>query len=148
MTDFEHVAHMELPISLPGEELQPRAERDMWDDPTFYYDPHGRPLTGSPEEQSRQWGAYKQSRKWDHKTSLWFDGRAINVSTVYLGIDHGWSVDVPLIYETMVFADLSWIDEACWRYATPSAALDGHRRVVEALVELGAEIVNGAEAEK
>jgi hypothetical protein len=52
------------------------------------------------------------------------------VSTVWLGLDHSGCGDPPLIFETMVFG--VGIDD-CTRYDTEQHALDGHRRIVEAL---------------
>lgn len=48
------------------------------------------------------------------------------VSTVYLGLDHGWGDGPPLIYETMIFGGAAdqWQD----RYTTREQAVAGHRR--------------------
>ena len=48
------------------------------------------------------------------------------VSTVYLGLDHGWGDGPPLIYETMIFGGPNdqWQD----RYTTREQAVKGHRR--------------------
>lgn len=58
------------------------------------------------------------------------------VSTVWLGINHGASHGPPLIFETMIFgADgkQSDHDESCWRYATEQQATEGHERIVRKL---------------
>lgn len=47
----------------------------------------------------------------------------VEVSTVFLGIDHG--VGAPRLWETMIFGGP--LDGQCWRYATRAEALDGHR---------------------
>lgn len=62
----------------------------------------------------------------------------IEVSTVWLGIDHAFRSDTPIIFETMVFRPTgeggkSEGDE-CERYSTLDEAHDGHRRMV-AIVE-------------
>lgn len=54
------------------------------------------------------------------------------VSTVFLGLDHGWRGGLPILFETMVFADGDRGGD-CWRYATRSQALAGHARVVAQL---------------
>lgn len=59
-------------------------------------------------------------------------GDMLWVSTVWLGIDHGWMSEVPIIFETMVFAQ-SMEEEFCQRYATKEEARAGHERVVGAL---------------
>lgn len=51
----------------------------------------------------------------------------IRVSTVFLGIDHGFSRK--LWFETMVFG--TSIDQECDRYATYDEALSGHLKMVK-----------------
>lgn len=57
------------------------------------------------------------------------------VSTVWLGLDHGWTPGgAPLIFETMVFTAAAWNDPDggvgpdldCLRYSTEAEALAGH----------------------
>lgn len=57
------------------------------------------------------------------------------VSTVWLGLDHGWTPGgAPLIFETMVFTAAAWNDPDsgvgpdldCMRYSTEAEALAGH----------------------
>lgn len=56
------------------------------------------------------------------------------VSTVWLGIDHSFSLDgPPVIFETMVFGGL--LDMETHRYTTREYALIGHRAVVELVRE-------------
>jgi hypothetical protein len=54
------------------------------------------------------------------------------VSTVFLGIDHGFSGGAPLLFETMVFGD-GPRDGEQYRYATWDEAEAGHKRVVAEL---------------
>lgn len=51
-----------------------------------------------------------------------------SVSTVFLGIDHGWDDGPPLLYETMVFGP--HVDQYCERYSTEDEAREGHDRIV------------------
>lgn len=47
------------------------------------------------------------------------------VSTVWLGIDHGFGRGHrPIIFETMIFGGS--MDTECWRYATEAEAIAGH----------------------
>ena len=55
----------------------------------------------------------------------------INVSTVWLGIDHGIGVGEPMIFETMVFPQDSWDDMECERYSTKKEARAGHEVLVK-----------------
>lgn len=54
-----------------------------------------------------------------------------HVSTVFLRLNHGYTEDAPLWFETMIFGGDH--DEFCDRYATYDEAEVGHKRVVEAL---------------
>lgn len=52
----------------------------------------------------------------------------LEVSTVWLGIDHGFGHYGPLIFETLVFGDDS--GEAMWRYRTEDEALEHHQQLI------------------
>jgi len=54
-----------------------------------------------------------------------------DVSTVWLGLDHGWGGGAPVIFETMIFGGEH--DQFQDRYTTEEEAVAGHARVVEAL---------------
>jgi hypothetical protein len=55
----------------------------------------------------------------------------VRVSTVFLGLDHGYGGSDPVLWETMVFGGRhdNWMD----RYTSYESALAGHNRVVEAI---------------
>lgn len=55
----------------------------------------------------------------------------VNVSTVFLGVDHQFGEGPPLIFETMIFGGNR--DQDQWRYSTYEQAASGHRAVVETL---------------
>ena len=52
------------------------------------------------------------------------------ISTVWLGTDHSFGGDVPLIFETMVFKD-SWDEIDMERYSTEEDAIKGHDALVK-----------------
>ena len=52
----------------------------------------------------------------------------VRVSTVFLGIDHSWDDDRPILFETMVFIDGDGGEMD--RYATWDEAVEGHDRMV------------------
>jgi hypothetical protein len=56
----------------------------------------------------------------------------VYISTVFLGLDHGWGAQRPVLWETMVFG--SKLDETQERYTTREEALAGHRRWVNTRV--------------
>jgi hypothetical protein len=52
----------------------------------------------------------------------------VRISTVFLGLDHGWNGGPPILFETMIFGgDHDGYQE---RYATRTEALEGHARAV------------------
>lgn len=63
----------------------------------------------------------------------------VDVSTVFLGLDHNYGDSgPPILFETMVFSGDSWDDERCVRYATMAEAIEGHKRICEEIrAELG-----------
>jgi hypothetical protein len=52
----------------------------------------------------------------------------VEVSTVFLGLDHNWGDGPPLLFETMVFGGL--LDQEQERYTTWEEAEKGHASVV------------------
>jgi hypothetical protein len=97
----------------------------FWDDFDFgrMYDRDGEPIT------MRQWGMLTHDL--EYKVLKQEDVGPYWVSTVWLGIDHGYEFyGLPIIFETMVFkGDRS--DVECWRYATEAEAFAGHERMCE-----------------
>jgi hypothetical protein len=57
--------------------------------------------------------------------------KTVRVSTVFLGIDHGFMMGdgPPILFETMIFGGEN--DLEMWRYATYDEAEDGHNRACE-----------------
>ena len=55
------------------------------------------------------------------------------VSTVWLGIDHGYGGGPPIIFETMVFSPIEEWDGVSYRYTTHAEAVEGHQMVVAEL---------------
>jgi len=85
------------------------------------------------------------------------------VSTVWLGLDHGFGGGPPVIFETMVFTRSAWNDDRsvpdheplfdldCVRYSTEHQALIGHEEMcllVEATVQEEAPSEAPSEPEK
>lgn len=58
------------------------------------------------------------------------------VSTVFLGLDHGWGDSDPILFETMVFQEQGRgraDDELTERYCTWEEAEEGHKKIVESV---------------
>lgn len=53
------------------------------------------------------------------------------ISTVWLGNDHGYDPEKPLVFETMVFKGGSSQDIYCERYSTWDEAVLGHHDAIE-----------------
>ena len=66
----------------------------------------------------------------DRRVALTVLAPGVEVSTVFLGIDHQFGDGPPLLFETMLFSDY---DEKEWRYSTWDEAVAGHERVVAEL---------------
>lgn len=95
-----------------------------------YYDRLGRPI--SVYRWSALFSSY--SYKCVAVTSWNQGGRSYRVSTVWMGINHGWGdTPEPIIFETMVFSDDETIDTWCTRYSTEDEARAGHNSVVSLL---------------
>lgn len=57
--------------------------------------------------------------------------QGLRVSTIFLGTDHSFGGDVPILFETMVFPDGEWGEIDSNRYATYEEALKGHKEMVK-----------------
>lgn len=91
---------------------------------SLYYDRDGSPITLT------QWSKLRTRAN----TRLLEDTVGKHwVSTVWLGLDHGYGKGPPLIFETMVFPSGEWVEVYCDRYSTIGEARAGHERVVEQL---------------
>ena len=56
-------------------------------------------------------------------------GGAVEISTVFLWLDHSYGQGPPILFETMVFGGL--LDEECERYSTWIEAEQGHEAMVD-----------------
>lgn len=112
----------------------------MFGDVGMYYDRKGRPI------DLMTWARLHEDLDYLVVAQHWVRGWM--VSTVWLGIDHGFSSmfsggpHVPVIFETMIFApgDVTIggdddLDQYQERYATEEAAQAGHDRALAAMTE-------------
>jgi hypothetical protein len=108
-------------------------DRDKdWVGRPVYYDRHGAPMT------LQQWADKFEDEDYRHITRDVIGpdepldpAPLITVSTFWLGLNHDWRSDEPLIYETVIVGGEH--DATGMRYATERQAREGHRRVVEEL---------------
>lgn len=66
-------------------------------------------------------------------------GKGLTVSTVFLGIDHGFGNGVPILFETMAFDARGDLDSCTRRYGTWAEAEAGHQEIVHELSEVAAQ---------
>lgn len=88
------------------------------------YDRLGNPISAD------DWTRLTMNRDYKRVASTIIPESSIWVSTVWLGLDHGWG-DAPIIFETMVFGN---VDELEDRYSTEEDALAGHVAIVRRLL--------------
>ena len=86
-----------------------------------HYDRQGQPITFARWAQLHRDDAY-------HRIAYTEISDEVTVSTVWLGLDHGWGTGPMLIFETMVFGGPH--DQDQWRYTTEVQALAGHDQAV------------------
>jgi hypothetical protein len=81
-------------------------------------------------------------RRPDNKRVAFEFVNGFRVSTVFLGINHGFDDASLLLFETMVFDESGARDLYCRRYATWEHAANGHKETVETLRINPASIIN------
>lgn len=91
---------------------------------SHYFDQNGEPIS------LEEWSDLIQKQKKGLAKTSWSDGTGRFVSTVWLGLDHGFGMGDPLIFETMAFG---FEEEHMRRYSTKEEALKGHDEMVEML---------------
>lgn len=112
---------------------------DPWGDGPTYFDKQGQPIT------MRQWTELRWDRDGDNSATGISDYARVGytelaggvwVSTVWLGMDHGWGMGRPVLFETMIFCkhDNYPYDSAQMRYCTEEEAREGHDRTVLDLI--------------
>jgi len=110
---------------------------------TYYYilNEDGEPV---PEPNPMRWARwYERASKetvpfWDGREHAPSAGRSVAftriestvVSTIFLGIDHGFGGGPPVLFETMIF---SGGDRDGWRWHTRAQAIAGHDQIVAEL---------------
>jgi len=77
-----------------------------------------------------QWAQWCVENEPSHRVLLDVLTGGVTVSTVFLGVDCGWDMEMgPMLFETMVFGGA--LDEEQERYRTWDEAEAGHKRMVE-----------------
>lgn len=75
-----------------------------------------------------EWAMWVEQDPLNHRRIAWDEIETMQVSTVFLGMNHGYNGQV-LLFETMVFGEGEMSDYQ-ERYETYDEALEGHARIV------------------
>lgn len=95
----------------------------------------------------KEWAVWSSQDGGDVRRVAFTDiGNGVSISTVFLGLNHNFGAGDPILFETMVFADLQLNDfhmkETTRRYATWAEAQLGHNEVVALVRRAMFKIVN------
>ncbi len=102
----------------------------------FKLDESGAPVPATHEEWSELYESPTGIEK--RRVALTDLGPRGTVSTVFLGLDHGWGLsDEPVLWETMVFDGP--LDDTQVRYTSGAAAIEGHALMVARLMTAATE---------
>lgn len=93
----------------------------------YIMDVDGKPQNSSAEEWS-EWNKNYQNKQVAETFVEQSNGDKIRVSTVFLGLDHAFDEDTPILFETLVFEGP--MDEEMFRYSTIEEAQEGHKKMV------------------
>jgi hypothetical protein len=113
------------------------AEAGIWDflHRPMYYDPDGHPI------DLHTWGDLMQQRTENLKDGIpresWWGKKTmigdVEISTVWLGLDHSFLTGPPLTWETMIFGGRYADADLQWRYTTRGQAYDHHEQIIRNL---------------
>ncbi len=84
----------------------------------------------TPCYDTMEWGKWMEAN--DRRLALTSTGKS-EVSTVFLGVDHGFGGDEPVVFETLVFGGP--LDQEQERYTSREAALEGHIDMVNRVLK-------------
>lgn len=112
LTDADRVEIARRDNSFPVDPADPA-------DPALYFDREGRPITFGT------WAVLWKNK--NYQIVIQTQDGGVKVSTIWLGMDHGFGAGPPLIFETMVFGGPLGELEYQRRYSTEEAAFAGHK---------------------
>jgi hypothetical protein len=95
-----------------------------------YFDRDGTPITMQEWAWLFDDADYKRVARGELRFAA--DGATVNVSTVWIGLNHNWADGPPHIFETMIFGGPH--DTRFWRWSSEEDARAGHDAVVAMLL--------------
>jgi len=94
----------------------------MW----YTLDENNKPLVSTSIIEAAEWLENNPERKAVKQEHI----GDIFISTVFLGLDHSWNSDVPVLWETMIFGGPN-DQEYQERYTSYEDAVEGHKVAVQ-----------------
>jgi hypothetical protein len=92
----------------------------MW----YILDNNNKPIAATSIMEAAEWLDNNPNRKVVKQEHI----GDIFVSTVFLGLDHAWNSDIPVLWETMIFGGEH--DQYQDRYTSHKDALEGHKKAL------------------
>ena len=89
----------------------------------YILDNNNKPVA-KPVLEASQWLEDNDNRRIVKRDEI----GGILVSTVFLGLDHAWDSDIPVLWETMIFGGEH--DQYQERYTSYEDALEGHKKAL------------------
>ena len=86
----------------------------------YILDENNKPVKATSIMEAADWMENNPERKVVKQENI----GDIFISTVFLGLDHAWNSDVPVLWETMIFGGIH--DQYQDRYTSYEDALKGH----------------------
>ena len=87
----------------------------------YILDENNKPVKSTGIQEYSDWEKANQDKKYLKQEFV----DDIHVSTVFLGLDHAWQSDIPVLWETMIFGGEH--DQYQERYTSYEDALEGHQ---------------------
>ena len=87
----------------------------------YILDENNKPVKSTGIQEYSDWEKANQDKKYLKQEFV----DDIHVSTVFLGLDHGWDSDILVLWETMIFGGEH--DQYQDRYTSVEDALEGHQ---------------------
>jgi hypothetical protein len=93
----------------------------MW----YTLDENNKPIASSSIIEASEWMENNPERKAVKQDKI----GDVFISTVFLGLNHAWNSDIPVLWETMIFGGEH--DQYQNRYTSYEDALEGHKKALD-----------------
>ena len=95
----------------------------------YILDENNKPVKATSIMEAADWMENNPERKAVKQEHI----DEIFVSTVFLGLDHAWNSDIPVLWETMIFGGEH--DQYMDRYTSYEDALEGHQTALNLITK-------------